>query len=96
VRFVDAAVERYLATINQFVILGAGFDTRAFRLPRRGQIRCFEVDMPQTQSTKRQLQRKAGIDSVPLRNLGMVARSQGDYAGAADFFRASIGRRGKW
>jgi methyltransferase (TIGR00027 family) len=64
VTFVDAAVERYLATINQFVILGAGFDTRAFRLPRPGQIRCFEVDMPRTQSSKRQLLRKARIDST--------------------------------
>ena len=64
ITFVDAAVERYLATINQFVILGAGFDTRAFRLPRPGQIRCFEVDTPQTQSTKRQLLRTTGIDST--------------------------------
>ena len=67
VTFVDAAVERALATSNQFVILGAGFDTRAFRLPRPGlqpgQIRCFEVDMPQTQATKRQLLHRAGIDS---------------------------------
>jgi hypothetical protein len=39
VTFIDAAVERYLATIDQFVILGAGFDTRGFRLPRPGQIR---------------------------------------------------------
>jgi methyltransferase (TIGR00027 family) len=66
VTFVDAAVDRYLATINQFVILGAGFDTRAFRLPRTGEIRCFEVDMPRTQSTKRQLLDKAGIDSTGL------------------------------
>ncbi len=51
VTFVDAAVDRYLATIGQFVIRGAGFDTRAFRLPRPDQIRCFDVDMPQTQST---------------------------------------------
>jgi len=64
VTFIDAAVERYLATISQFVILGAGFDTRAFRLPRPGQIRCFEVDMPQTQASKRQLLAKAGIDST--------------------------------
>jgi methyltransferase (TIGR00027 family) len=64
VTFVDAAVERSLATINQFVILGAGFDTRALRLPRPGQIRCFEVDMPQTQSAKRQLLRKARIESA--------------------------------
>ncbi len=64
VTFIDAAVERYLATISQFVILGAGFDTRAFRLPRPGQIRCFEVDLPQTQASKRQLLHKAGIDST--------------------------------
>lgn len=63
VTFVDAAVEKYLATIDQFVILGAGFDTRAFRLPRPGQIRSFEVDTPATQSAKRQLLRKAGIES---------------------------------
>jgi methyltransferase (TIGR00027 family) len=66
VTFVDDAVERYLATIDQFVILGAGFDTRAFRLRRRGQIRCFEVDMPRTQTTKRQLLRKARIDSTGI------------------------------
>lgn len=61
VTFVDAAVERYLATIDQFVILGAGFDTRAFRLPRPGRVRCFEVDTPQTQATKRRVLREAGI-----------------------------------
>ena len=66
VTFVDDAVERSLATIDQFVILGAGFDTRAFRLPRLGQIRCFEVDTPQTQAAKRQLLRKAGIDSTAI------------------------------
>jgi methyltransferase (TIGR00027 family) len=64
VTFVDAAVERYLATINQFVILGAGFDTRAFRLPRPGQIRCFEVDMPRTQASKQRLLRTTGIDAT--------------------------------
>ncbi len=66
VTFVDAAVERYLATINQFVILGAGFDTRAFRLPRPGQIRCFELDMPRTQAAKRELLDKARIDSTGI------------------------------
>jgi methyltransferase (TIGR00027 family) len=63
VTFIDAALDRYLAAINQFVILGAGFDTRAFRLPRPGQIRSFEVDTPRTQAAKRQLLRKAGIES---------------------------------
>ena len=41
----------------------AQVSTRAFRLPRPGQIRCFEVDTPRTQASKRQLLQKAGIDS---------------------------------
>jgi hypothetical protein len=36
VAFFDNAVDRYLHDITQFVILGAGFDTRAFRLPKDG------------------------------------------------------------
>jgi methyltransferase (TIGR00027 family) len=69
VTFVDAAVERALATSDQFVILGAGFDTRSFRLPRErskagaSQIRCFEVDLPRTQAAKRQLLRQVGLDA---------------------------------
>jgi methyltransferase (TIGR00027 family) len=66
VTFIDAAVERYLTAIDQFVILGAGFDTRAFRLPRTGQIRCFEVDTPRTLSAKRALLRNARLDSSDI------------------------------
>ena len=64
VTFVDVAIGRYLADIDQFVILGAGFDTRAFRVPRPGKIRCFEVDTPRTQATKRQLLHQVGIDAT--------------------------------
>ena len=35
--FYDAAVQRHLSGVDQFVVLGAGFDTRAFRLPAGGQ-----------------------------------------------------------
>jgi methyltransferase (TIGR00027 family) len=61
--FFDNVVDRYLASIRQFVILGAGFDTRACRLPKRNEVRCFEVDAPRTQAIKRQLLEKAGIDA---------------------------------
>ncbi|MEJ3658016.1 SAM-dependent methyltransferase [Actinomycetes bacterium KLBMP 9759] len=60
VTFVDDAVERHLVDADQFVVLGAGFDTRAFRSDG---IRCFEVDMPQTQAGKRKLLAEAGIDA---------------------------------
>jgi methyltransferase (TIGR00027 family) len=62
--FYDSAVDRYLADVAQFVILGAGFDTRAFRLPKemQMQVRSFEVDAPKTLAIKREVLQQAGID----------------------------------
>src|SRR5262245_46054825 len=37
---------------RQVLILGAGFDTRAYRLPEMSTARVFEVDHPLTQATK--------------------------------------------
>lgn len=62
--FFDTIVNRYLADIAQFVILGAGFDTRAFRLPKDTRVRSFEVDTPKTQAVKRAMLERAGIDST--------------------------------
>lgn len=62
--FFDSAVERFLVSIRQFVILGAGFDTRAYRLPEEAQARSFEVDTPKTQMVKRELLKKTGIDTT--------------------------------
>jgi len=53
-----------LPGISQFVILGAGFDTRAFRLPKDGRVQSFEVDAPKTQAVKREMLEKTGIDSI--------------------------------
>ncbi len=61
--FYDAALERHIGKIRQLVILGAGFDTRAYRLPRSSQVRCFEVDTPKTQEFKQRMLRKAGVDA---------------------------------
>jgi methyltransferase (TIGR00027 family) len=49
-RLVARAVDRL--SVRQVVILGAGYDTRAARLPRAG-VRYFEVDHPATQAAKR-------------------------------------------
>jgi methyltransferase (TIGR00027 family) len=62
--FFDAAVERHLVGATQFVILGAGFDTRAFRLPRDARVRSFEIDTPRTQAIKREMVAKTGIDTT--------------------------------
>lgn len=63
--FYDGVVDRYGADVTQVVILGAGFDTRAFRLPRASGVRAFEVDTPKTVRIKEQAVQHAGID--PLR-----------------------------
>lgn len=60
--FYDAALERYLPRIEQLVILGAGFDTRSYRLPPETQVRCFEIDQPKTQRFKLEMLKKAGLD----------------------------------
>ncbi|MBX6362700.1 MAG: class I SAM-dependent methyltransferase [Gemmatimonadetes bacterium] len=63
--FYDAALERHLPAVDQLVVLGAGLDTRAYRLPpeTRARVRCFEVDQPRTQAFKREMLAKAGIDT---------------------------------
>jgi methyltransferase (TIGR00027 family) len=59
-RLVGTAVDRL--DTRQIVILGAGYDTRAARLPRAG-VRFFEVDHPATQAAKRA--RVAELDGYP-------------------------------
>jgi methyltransferase (TIGR00027 family) len=61
--YFDQALARHLRTIDQLVILGAGLDTRPYRLPPGVRIRCFEVDTPKTQAFARAMLRKAGIDA---------------------------------
>jgi methyltransferase (TIGR00027 family) len=60
-RLVGLAVDRLSA--RQIVILGAGYDTRAARLPRAG-VQFFEVDHPATQAAKRA--RLAELDGYPV------------------------------
>ena len=52
-RFYDAVVTDALdAGIDQVVLVGAGYDTRAWRLARPG-VQYYEVDHPSTQAAKR-------------------------------------------
>jgi methyltransferase (TIGR00027 family) len=62
--FFDRVADRYLPDITQFVILGAGFDTRALNLPKDALIRSFEIDTPATQASKRRMLAEAGIGST--------------------------------
>jgi len=65
--FVDAAIERYLPGVEQFVELGAGYDTRTVQLQHNHRIRCFEVDLPKTQQLKRELLHQCGVDTSGVR-----------------------------
>jgi methyltransferase (TIGR00027 family) len=51
VAFIDAVIQA--SGVRQVVILGAGLDTRAWRLPALRGARVFEVDHPATQAYKR-------------------------------------------
>jgi methyltransferase (TIGR00027 family) len=61
--FVDAAMERYLPGVEQFVELGAGYDTRTAQLQHNRGMRCFEVDLPKIQQMKRELLDQCGVDT---------------------------------
>lgn len=61
--FFDGAMLSYLDKAEQVVILGAGWDTRAYGLARREGVRVFEVDAVETQTQKRNSLEIAKIDS---------------------------------
>jgi methyltransferase (TIGR00027 family) len=50
----DALRDAVAAGIDQLVVLGAGFDCRAHRLPELADCAVFEVDRPDTQARKRE------------------------------------------
>jgi methyltransferase (TIGR00027 family) len=53
-RYIDDALGVALRNgVKQVVILGAGFDSRAYRIPGIERVRVFEVDHPVTQARKR-------------------------------------------
>jgi methyltransferase (TIGR00027 family) len=62
-RFIDERAEAAIAAgIGQVVLLGAGFDSRPYRLQGWDLVTVFEVDHPDTQARKRRL-----VGAVPSR-----------------------------
>lgn len=59
--FFDRVLADALDDVEQVVVLGAGWDTRSYRLPDG--VDAFEVDAPETQRQKRALLAEAGIDA---------------------------------
>ena len=53
-RFIDDLIEKItLDKVEQYVILGAGYDSRAHRLKLPSGLKIFEVDQPEVQEIKR-------------------------------------------
>ncbi|MFF2552180.1 class I SAM-dependent methyltransferase [Nocardia sp. NPDC058058] len=62
---------RVAAGFPQYVILGAGLDTFAYRSPLAREIAVFEVDHPATQQWKRELLEAARIDGAAAQFVGV-------------------------
>lgn len=62
----DALAQGVASGVRQYVVLGAGLDTFAYRNPYEAQgLRVFEVDIPGTQAWKRDLLAKTHIAEPP-------------------------------
>ena len=96
-RYIDDALADALRRgVEQVVILGAGFDSRAYRIPGIDRIRVFEVDHPLTQAEKkRAVARRLGrlprhVEFVPIdfstQTLDAMLPAAGFRAGARTFF----------
>jgi methyltransferase (TIGR00027 family) len=96
-RYIDDALLGALrGGLDQVVILGAGFDCRAYRIPGIDRVRVFEVDHPATQPHKRDIvtRRLGAIPShvtlVPMdlttQALDTVMTGAGCRNGARTFF----------
>lgn len=63
--FVDRSMNEAFSgtenSVEQLVILGAGWDTRCYDLPKELDLNCFEVDMAPTLNIKKKAIEKAGI-----------------------------------
>jgi methyltransferase (TIGR00027 family) len=62
-RFIDDTLSHAIASgVDQVVILGAGFDSRAYRIPGIDHTQVFEVDHPATQAWKQvRLKKMLGV-----------------------------------
>ncbi len=76
-RFIDDTIESALDRgIDQLVILGAGFDARAYRLEGLGQVAIYEVDHPDTLTKKQAVLRRASFCEQPsVRSVGIDFKS---------------------
>jgi len=88
-RYIDDVLKRSLAEgLEQLVILGAGFDSRAYRIAGMDLVRVFEVDLPGTRQLKQRRVEKvlrAVPGNVTLVGMNFDKQSLADSLRAAGF-----------
>ena len=62
--YFDRIIERVVGDMEQFVLLGAGYDTRAYGKLKKEGLAFFELDQPATQRLQVASLHKAGIDTT--------------------------------
>ncbi len=65
--YIDALMKRSLDDVEQVVLMGAGYDTRAYGELRRDGLSFFELDQITTQELKKKALADAGIDTAGTR-----------------------------
>jgi methyltransferase (TIGR00027 family) len=60
---IDRIIQKSSCQVEQFVSLGAGYDTRCYGNLKSGRLQFFELDQAATQRLKRASLQKAGIDA---------------------------------
>jgi len=68
----DQVAEAVARGVGQYVVLGAGLDTFAYRSPFASRLRVFEVDHPATQAWKKDMLQRAAIEVPPWLTFAQV------------------------
>jgi methyltransferase (TIGR00027 family) len=89
-RFIDEKLDDALPGIDAVVILGAGLDTRPYRLARRSDLPVYEVDQPVNIERKKAVVRRVLGEAPPSVRLVPVDFERDDLADAL----AKAGHRG--
>lgn len=61
--YFDNIIEKEKNNVEQFIVMGAGFDTRCYGDLTNSNLKFFELDQAKTQQLKRKYLKKAGIDT---------------------------------
>ena len=62
--YFDSIIDKAKDDAEQFVVMGAGLDTRAYNHLKNSSLKMFELDQKTTQQLKRKYLQKAGIDTA--------------------------------